>query len=422
MDPLGVWGPAAESSDLLRIMSKAKQIPGMPATETNQCPTAAPSRPVQRRKVVFLINSLVGGGAERVMCTLLRHSEAERDEFDITLALLDDKPAVNTPPDWVKVRQLDCRDSLLRSFLAVRQLYAEIKPDVTISFLTRANIVNVLNSRGPCVISERANTTAHFPSGLRGLLSRAAVRAVYPRAGSIIAVSSGVAQDLADNYGVPAERLASIANPVDIETILAKATEPPEVKIDEPYIMAVGRLVRSKNFAMLIAAFARCGSTRKLVIVGEGDERAALAGVARACGVEDRVLMPGFVGNPYALMRRAELFVLSSNAEGFPNALVEAMAVGAPVVATNCPSGPSEILADAPRETVQGITFARHGVIVPPDSADAMAEALCAMEDPERRRAYGEKAAARARDFSPVAAKDRYWDVIRSVMAQRRRP
>ncbi len=369
-----------------------------------------------------MINSLVGGGAERVMCTLLRHSEAERDELDITLVLLDNEPAANAPPAWVKVRQLDCRGSLARSMLAVRKLYAEIKPDVTMSFLTRANIVNVLCSRGPCVISERANTTAHFPLGLRGLLSRAAVRAVYPRARMIIAVSAGVAEDLAANYGIPPERLVSIANPIDIETILAKAAEPPDVAIDGPYIMAAGRLVRSKNFAMLIEAFARSGSTRKLVIVGEGSERAALAGVARACGVEDRVLMPGFAHNPYAFMRGAELFVLSSNAEGFPNALVEAMAVGAPVVATNCPSGPSEILADASRDTIQGLTFAAHGVIVPPDSAIDMAEALRAMADPERRRVYGEKATARARDFSPAIAKDRYWDVIRSAMARRREP
>ena len=96
-----------------------------------------------RKRVLFLINSLAGGGAERVMCTLLRHSEAEREEFDMTLALLDDEPAANTPPDWVDVRQLDGRKSLARSVMEAGKLIAAVKPEVSVSFLTRANLSNV---------------------------------------------------------------------------------------------------------------------------------------------------------------------------------------------------------------------------------------------------------------------------------------
>jgi glycosyltransferase involved in cell wall biosynthesis len=373
-----------------------------------------------RKRAVFLINSLAGGGAERVMCTLLRHSTDERDEFDITLALLDDEPAANTPPDWVEVRQLDCRRSFKRSLIGVRRLYAELKPDVAVSFLTRANISNVMNARFPCVISERVNTTAHFPAGLRGALSRAVVRAIYPRANRVIAVSDGVAQDLRDNYGVRPERLISIPNPVDIDAILALASQPPALEIDSPYVFAVGRLVKSKNFAMLIRAFAAAKLSAKLVIAGEGGERGALEQLVAELGIADRVLLPGFIANPYPLMRRSDLFVLSSSAEGFPNALVEAMAVGAPVIATNCASGPSEILAHTPRETIKDMIFAPHGLIVPTDSVERMTDALRAMEeDPERRRGYGEKAAIRARAFSAKAAKDRYWDVVRAALAER---
>src|SRR5262245_18855676 len=103
-----------------------------------------------KKRVLFLISSLEGGGAERVMCTLLRHSERKRSEFDITLALLDDLERAYSPPDWLEVRQLDCAKSSLKSLLAVRRLVAELKPDVTMSFLTRANIANVLNARAPC--------------------------------------------------------------------------------------------------------------------------------------------------------------------------------------------------------------------------------------------------------------------------------
>ncbi len=123
-------------------------------------------------RVLFLINSLAGGGAERVMCTLLRHSERHRDEFDMTLALLDDEERANTPPAWLDVRQLDCAKSSLKSLLGVRKLIHELKPDVTVSFLTRANVVSVLNARGPCIISERANTSVHFPRSLGGYVSK----------------------------------------------------------------------------------------------------------------------------------------------------------------------------------------------------------------------------------------------------------
>jgi N-acetylgalactosamine-N,N'-diacetylbacillosaminyl-diphospho-undecaprenol 4-alpha-N-acetylgalactosaminyltransferase len=367
---------------------------------------------------VFLINSLVGGGAERVMCTLLHHSPAECEEFDVTLALLDDEPAAYAPPGWVAVRQLDCGGSLTSSVLAVRRLYADIRPDVTLSFLTRANVANILNARMPCVISERANTSAHFDNGLRGAASRALVRTLYPRATRVIAVSEGVAQDLRDNFGVRPERVHAIANPVDVEAIRQKAEQRASAAVDGPYVLAAGRLVKSKNFDMLIRAFAASNTSRRLVIVGEGGERDALLQTARECGVADRVMLPGFIDNPYPLMRHADLFVLCSNAEGFPNALVEAMAVGAPVIATNCASGPSEILAEAARESVSDLTFAPHGVLVPPDSPVRMADALRAMEDSGRRRDYAAKAAERALAFSAAAAKDRYWEVLRAAMRE----
>lgn len=369
-----------------------------------------------RKRVLFLINSLAGGGAERVMCTLLRHSETESAEFDITLALLDNEPAANTPPDWVKVRQLDCRFSLARSVMEVGKLFTEIKPDVSVSFLTRANLSNVLNARGPCVISERANTATHFLPGPKGAISKALIRAIYPRATKVIAVSEGVAAGLRDKFGVPAQRLVAIANPVDAEAIKAKAAEPMPLDPGGPYVLAAGRMVHSKSFEMLIRAYAASGIAPKLVIAGEGELRPVLEATAKECGVEDRVLMPGFIANPYPLMRNAQIFVLSSNSEGFPNALVESMALGIPVIATNAPSGPSQILAEAPRDSISDLTFAPHGVLTPVGSVERMADALRAMQDPEMRRSYGEKAALRARSFEATSSKDQYWSVIRSAM------
>lgn len=354
------------------------------------------------------------------MCTLLRHSEAERAEFDMTLALLDDEEAAYVPPDWVDVRQLDGRKSLLRSVRAAGKLIRELQPDVTLSFLTRSNVASVINARGPCVISERANTSAHFGSGVGGALSRGVVRAVYPRATRVIAVSAGVADDLRDNFGVPGEKLSSIPNPVDVETISARAQEPAPFEVGGPYIMAAGRLVASKNFDMLIRAYALWGGDAKLLIVGEGPERPALEALIQELGLFGRVLLPGFVDKPYPLMRGADVFVLSSNGEGFPNALVEAMALGVPVIAANCASGPSEILAETARENITELTYAQHGVIAPPNEPQLVAQALRGMEDPERRRSYASKAAARARAFGPEIAAERYWAVLREALAEAR--
>ena len=370
----------------------------------------------KRKRALFLINSLTGGGAERVMCTLLRHSEPEREEFDITLGVLDNEPAGNTPPDWVDVRQFDCRFSLTRSVMAVRQLHAELRPDISLSFLNRANWATALAARTPFVISARAHTSHHLGNGLRGAVSRTMVRTLFPRASRIIAVSDGVADDLAKNFNIPADRLISIPNPVDVEAIQAKSREAPAVTIDAPFIMSAGRLVKVKNFAMLIRAFAAAGGEGKLVIVGEGEERGALEALARELGVGDRVILPGYVANPYPLMAAASVFILSSDSEGYPNALIEGMAAGRPVISTNCDSGPSQILADAPRHAIQGITYAEHGVLVPVDNADAMAEAIRTLNDPAKREAYGKKAGARAATFRAGAIKDRYWDVLREAM------
>lgn len=350
-----------------------------------------------------------------MMCTLLRHSEPMRARYEIILALLDRESPAYTPPDWVEVRELNCGGSMLTSLQKVRALHAEVKPHVSLSFLNRANVVNVLAAKGACVISERSNASAHLP-GLRNLPARALVSLTYPRADRVIAVSGGVADDLAQNFGVPRNKLVSIANPIDVEAIVARAAAEPSCKPDGDYILAAGRLVKSKNFDLLIRAYAQAGLSEGLVILGEGRERAALEALARDCGVADRVSLPGFSANPYPLMRGAKLFVLSSNDEGFPNALVESMALGTPVIATNCASGPSEILAETERTNVSGLTFAQHGVLTPTNDVRSMTRALSAM-DATRRAEYGARAAARAQAYGPGIAAERYWRVLEEAIS-----
>src|SRR5687768_3659478 len=399
-------------------------LPGDYSTSARDVPTDVSAGVVAqqaRKRVLFIINSLAGGGAERVMCTLLRASQGELGDSQISLLLLDREAAMYDVPRWIDVQQLDCRHSLVRSIWSVWRALARTQPDLTVSFLTRSNVANIIASTLlgiPAVISERVNTSSHLGAGAGAAVARLLVKATYPKARRIIAVSQGVADDLQASFGIRRDRMAVIANPIDVEAIRAQSDSAAPIPIERPYAVTMGRLVPNKNFGMLIEAFARSGIAGKLLILGDGPERDALTRQIEMLGLGGRVVMPGFSANPFPTLARAAFYVSPSNAEGFPNSLLEAMSVGLPVISTNCPSGPSEVLADLPREQVaSGVTFAPHGILVAPNDPDAMAEALRAMADPDRRRGYAERAPKRAADFGVARAKDAYWAVIREAVA-----
>jgi len=371
------------------------------------------------KRIVFAINSLAGGGAERVLTTLLGGSAPWRNRYDIHLALLDDEPRAYAVPDWVEVHQLDARHKLLPSLKQLRALTERLSPDATLSFLTRANVANAwaMAGRGrPWLISERVNTSAHLGKGRGAIAAKAMVRIAYPRAAHVIAVSEGVVDDLADNFGVQRTRMSAIANPIDHDQIAALAAEPPAFTPAGPYIVAAGRLVPNKNMALLLRAYAKADPDARLVILGEGPERPALERLAASLGIADRVDMPGFVANPFALLARAQAYAMPSNAEGFPNGLVEAMACGVPVVATNCASGPSEILADRPRGAVTGGIDVDAGALVPTDDVDTFAAALRRVLVEPRRSACGARARARSRAYGVEQAAANYWARIEAAL------
>jgi N-acetylgalactosamine-N,N'-diacetylbacillosaminyl-diphospho-undecaprenol 4-alpha-N-acetylgalactosaminyltransferase len=375
--------------------------------------------------VLFVINSMTGGGAERVMSTLLSNSEAEAAEFDITLALLDQAEISYPLPRWIELRQLDCGGSLTTSLAAVARLTQELRPVVSLSFLSRANVASVYAAHRCghlAVVSERTTPSQHLGHGLRNLFARNLVRLAYPRASRVIAVSTGVGEDLATGYGVDPRRIVAIENPVDIASLQKLAAQTPRFQPDGSYIIAVGRLDPLKRFDMLIEAFATARPTDRLVILGEGPDRARLMDLARRHGVAERVDMPGFVTNPFAVVRRARLYVLCSDYEGFPNSLVEAMALGVPVVATNCRSGPSEILAKASARSIHGVTRAPYGVLTPVGSTEGLIEALDILADEATRQAYARAGRVRAVAFDVSTIRARYWNVIRDAIAASAQP
>jgi glycosyltransferase involved in cell wall biosynthesis len=259
----------------------------------------------------------------------------------------------------------------------VRYLHRE-RPRALLSAMSHANVVAVSARElttvpTRVVVSEHANfsaSKANATSG-RGRSMEHFMRWLYPRADGVVAVSAGVADDLARSIELPRERIAVVYNPVvsDAMTSLSETVplHPWVADGKVPIVLAVGRLVVQKDFGTLVRAFAavRKLCEARLLILGEGPLRPQLEAMVEQLGLQDAVSLPGFVDNPFAFMRRADLFVLSSAWEGLGNVLIEAMVCGTPVVSTDCPSGPAEILEGG-----------RWGRLVPVGDVDALATAM----------------------------------------------
>lgn len=201
-------------------------------------------------------------------------------------------------------------------------------------------------------------------------------RRLFSQSDGIIANSHDAAADLSAFLDVPLERIRVLPNPTvapDLPNLAHRSVDHPWLQPGgPPVVMGMGRLGRAKDFPTLLRAFARLRRERvcRLMILGEGRQAEKLKNLAAELGIQDDFDLPGFVDNPYAFLAKASLFVLSSLWEGCPNVLIEALAVGTPAVATDCPSGPREILAGG-----------HYGRIVPPGDAEALAEAMAATLD-----------------------------------------
>jgi glycosyltransferase involved in cell wall biosynthesis len=267
-------------------------------------------------------------------------------------------------------------------------------------------------SRVPLVAVQH-NTLSEVCRNSRYRLTRwfipTALRLLLPQAETIGAVSEGVASDLAATLGLPRSRVTVLYNPVVGEGLVARAAEatghPWLERKEVPVVLAVGSLIERKDFPTLIQAFAQLVRRRpaRLIVLGEGPERPRLERLVGEFGLADLVALPGFVPNPLAYMAKADVLALSSRVEGMPTVIVEALACGTPIVATDCPHGPAELLGD-------GV----YGRLVTVGDAAAFADALAATlaepRDPERQR-------SRAAEFAVDRAVEHYVRLIRAYGA-----
>ncbi len=286
------------------------------------------------------------------------------------------------------------------------------KPGAVLSAQSYANVgiliaCKLARFRGRIVLTERLNVSASANSGLKTRLTFLLMRLLYRSASGIVAISEGVATDLAKITHLPIERITVINNPVNHPDIHEKAKE----TTDDEWlkdsglrtVVTVSRLERQKNVGSLIEAFSRLeGDDLRLLIVGDGSERDELEKQAKRLGIDDRVRFAGSVPNPYKYMVRSHLFVLSSIYEGLGNVLIEALALKLPVVSTDCPSGPAEILEHG-----------KFGLLVEPNNVDALAGGMRkALADYEGMMAMTEAAQASLDRFTPETAVAKYLELL----------
>jgi glycosyltransferase involved in cell wall biosynthesis len=329
--------------------------------------------------------------------------------LSVDLVLLKaEGPYLQEVPPSVRIVKLNA-SRLLTGFVPLVRYLRREKPDVLLTAMKHVNVMALLasivsRSNVPVAVSEHSTATAslNLTPGIKTAVLGMLMKVLYPYAHYIVAVSKGVADDLSRLLGIEASRISVITNPIVSEKILSLSSQPVShpwlQEKSTPIILSVGRLTLAKDFKTLLYAFSKVRKKQslRLMILGEGELRDSLELLVEELGLTADVALPGFTDNPFAYMHHSDVFVLSSRWEGFGNVLVEAMACGVPVISTDCPSGPSEILEGG-----------KWGRMVPVGDADALSRAILdALDSP------GPSPIARAMDFTVDNAVDSYLSLL----------
>jgi GalNAc-alpha-(1->4)-GalNAc-alpha-(1->3)-diNAcBac-PP-undecaprenol alpha-1,4-N-acetyl-D-galactosaminyltransferase len=334
-------------------------------------------------KIAIIIHSLGGGGAERAAVLLAEGLVTKKhqvsfitlfgQEFDF-YHLPKNIPRIALKVAGSSTNLLQAVQNNLQRLRSLRRAIDSCQPDVIISFLDKTNVLTLiacLGSKYPLLVSEQNDPTQNDIGRIWNFLRRL----VYPFATIVVSCSQGVDRNW--NW-LNSQQRAVIYNPLAVKTselgVVSIELDPNQKKV-----VAMGRLTSQKGFDLLLKAFGMINtkfSDWQLIILGEGEQRKQLEQLIQELGIEQQVIMPGLVSNPFPILKQCDLFVLSSRYEGFGNVIIEAMACGLPVISTDCPSGPGEI-----------ITSGDNGILVPNQEKDSLAKAMAdLMSNPERRQ------------------------------------
>lgn len=360
-------------------------------------------------RIAMFIPSMGGGGAERVFANLSRGFVERGYPVDLLLVRRRGELLDELPPS---VRVIELPSSrIITSCIPLKRYLEREEPAVLLSALDSANMVAIV-ARSLADVDTRLvvsvhNTLSLAASGAPSLRLRLLpfmAKYLYRRADAVVGVSRGVATDLVEKIGIRPDRVRVLYNPIVTEQMLSRQpeefNESTRSYSDKPFILGIGRLTAQKNFSLLVRASADVlrREDMELVILGEGDRRQELEELITELNLERFVRLPGFVPEALSYLQRASLFVLSSDWEGLPTVLIEALSCGCPIVSTDCPSGPREILNDG-----------EYGALVPPGDEPGLREAIrAALErehDPARLR-------ERARHFTVDRSVEAYLRVL----------
>lgn len=366
-------------------------------------------------KALFFLPDFGGGGAQRTLINLA--AAMPPDLLDLQLAVGDARgPArawLNPGQDYIDLQSRRMRSS----FFALTRLIRQMRPDAVLTTMIHGNITAWLATRLGCKDSAiiLRETNSHRARPELSPVHRGLARLVYPKADLLISLSEGVRQELITDMVLREEQIITIPNPVAVKTIREQVQEagrkpaPWAGQLQGPRILAVGRMVQQKAYDVLLNAVAGLNENTHLVILGEGPDRAALSAQAARLGIAERVAMPGFVEDTAPYYAHADVFALSSRWEGFGHVIVEAMAAGLPVVSTDCPYGPADIII--PGET---------GLLVPPENPRELGNVLGeVLADPVLSRRLVRAGSERAELFEIGVVARRYGEAVRAVIAVR---
>jgi len=364
----------------------------------------------KKKKIAFILPSLNIGGAERVTLSVIK--ALDKSKYDPVLITFNSEGPLKkeVPPD---VRLYSIGSKRLRySVIKMIKLLRRLKADCIFSTLGYVNFLVLLLKRLPglkakIIIREASTPTMvlkTFPAW-KARLYKLLYRLLYPGADLIIAQCDNMRKDLIKNFGLKPGKIVRIYNPVDTDAVLSGADMfiPEEFKSDEINIVAVGRLTEAKGYDILLKAFARLVKFRPeahLYIIGDGLLKQKLICISRELKLEGKVTFLGFLNNPYPYLKHADLYVLSSRWEGFPNTLLEALVCKTKVVATDCESGPREILKDE-----------KYGLLAKVDDEVSLYEKMMQyLELPNRT-------SDRGKDFSVAKIHRRYQKAFERVLS-----
>lgn len=364
-----------------------------------------------KKKILIYMQNLVGGGAERTVVNIINN--IDKSKFDIVLVIKSEEQNdyLYLLDKTIKIIYL-YSTTRMHTIAKLSKVIRNEKPTLLFSTINMNNIILMLSKllsfkRIPIVLREANNRSQ---SGTVTMKNKIVTSILYNMSDIIISLSKGVAEDLKTNFKIRDRKIHIIYNPVDLQ----KINDLKEEKItdvdfnnDEKIIISVGKLGEQKDYPTLLNAFKIVAESikAKLLILGKGAEENHLRELTKKMGISEKVLFLGFKDNPYKYMKRADVFVLSSKWEGFGHVIVEAMAVGTPIIATDCNSGPAEIIGNN-----------EYGLLVPVGDFEAIANKIFyVLENKEQYVKYIELGLARTKDFYAPNIVNQYEKVFEKL-------